>query len=293
MSKSIKRGLLSILNEVSLLVVALLIAAFVWDSSHAAATPRIAQTHTPAVHTKELALPVIHHYTNEAVMLAAPVKTGYYTNTAEDSFEVVNTAELVEETNPLEEGYAHLMEHTSVSNKGQNALDSMGLTTNLDDTVMLLAKLIYSEAGPNKLDQLMAGSVVLNHVYSDEFPSIHSLIDAIIAPNHYACWPYMIKNRVPSEEAIASAKQLLSGEFPIPANIIFQAGFRQGTGGTFMMVDNKRYSGSFYNNYYCFNNSLSETDRYGNPAMSASELVSLAEALHQRDISNGLVTVEA
>ncbi len=167
MSISFKRLFLSLIEELMAPVLALLIAAFIWNTSHPSAHPRITQT--PVTHTKELALPVIHHTTNEAIVLAAPVKTGYIANTVEDSGEQEEIVEVVEEVDPLEEGYNHLMEHTSVSSQGQHALDSMGLTTSQDDTIMLLAKLIYSEAGPNKLDQLMAGSVVLNHVYSDEF----------------------------------------------------------------------------------------------------------------------------
>lgn len=266
----------------------LLIAAFIWNAS-----PSNALTHTtPITHPTYVHTTMVNTYSagesNEAIKLNAPVKTGYMVLDKEP--EVLSLAE--KQANLLEKGYKDLMAHTSVSSRGQSALDSMGLTTNMDDTIMLLAKLIYSEAGPNKLDQLMAGSVVLNHVYSEEFPEIQSLIDAIIAPRHYACWPYMIKTRVPSAEAIESAKQVLSGEFPVPANIIFQAAFRQGTGGTFMIVDNKQYGHCFYNNYYCYNNSLSETDRYGNTAMSESELVALAEILHQQDISYGVVSAD-
>lgn len=289
MNYSVKRFFSSLIFEGLIPIAgALLIAAFIWHIS-----PPQAVSHTiPSSGTVHMQRTVSHHtekQVNEAVKLTAPAKTGY--SIVETESEIVTLVQ--SQPDPLEEGYKNLMSHTSVSSKGQSALDSMGLTTSLDDTIMLLAKLIYSEAGPNKLDQLMAGSVVLNHVYSDEFPTIHSLIDAIIAPNHYACWPYMIRNRVPSEEAIASAKQILSGEFPVPANIIFQAGFRQGTGGTFLMVDNKQYGRNFYNNYYCYNDSLSETDRYGSPALSAPELIVLAETLHQRDISNGLVSIEA
>ena len=267
---------------------ALLIAALIW---HANPPKALSYTIPPAgaVHTQRIASYRTEDQINEAIKLAAPAKTGYSVMEAEP--EAATLAE--EQPDPLEEGYKDLMAHTSVSSKGQSALDSMGLTTSQDDTIMLLAKLIYSEAGPNKLDQLMAGSVVLNHVYSDEFPEIHSLIDAIIAPRHYACWPYMIKNRVPSAEAIESAKQILSARFPVPANIIFQAAFRQGTGGTFMKVDNKQFGHCFYNNYYCYNDELSAADRYGNPAGTDAELIALAEVFHQEDIANGIVSVEA
>jgi len=291
MFSSTRHGNLSFIGSLILLGITLIAMGFTWDAIRPTASAHDKEnTQTSEVLIEQQPIRIIQEPANDAVVLSTPAKTGYPVSTSKDK--PVDTVELVTQPDPLEMGYKDLMAHTSVSTKGQQALDSLGLTTSKEDTITLLAKLIASEAGPSKMDQLMVGSVVLNHVYSNEFPTIHSLIDAIIAPRHYACWPYMIKNRTPSAEMIASAKQVLSGQFPVPANIIFQAGFRQGTGGTFLVVDNKQYNRNLYNNYYCYNGSLEPIDRYGNRTKTDAELVALADDLHQQDIVEGVVSEE-
>lgn len=100
MSKTIKRGILSIVNELGLLVVALAITASTWDVQHPAAAAAPRETPTPAVHTTQLALPVIHRNTNEAVMLAAPAKMGYTMDAEADSFEAAEETNLLEGSKP-------------------------------------------------------------------------------------------------------------------------------------------------------------------------------------------------
>ena len=113
--------------------------------------------------------------------------------------------------------------------------------------VRLLAKVIGAEAGPNKLDQLLVGAVVINRVYSDEFAYADSIIEVIKAPSQYASWTNgSIASKEPTEEMLSSARQILNGEFAVPANIVFQAAFTQGDTTWLVNVNGPGY----YTHYY-------------------------------------------
>jgi hypothetical protein len=164
-------------------------------------------------------------------------------------------------------------------------MKELGCTADEDGETLLLAKVIAAEAGPNKLDQLSVASVVVNRMKSSQFPN--TMIGVLSAPGQYASYPDMIADRNPSEEMIESAKQVLSGQFVLPSNVIFQAGFTQGT-GTFLVNIN----GTGYNtHYYCYTgSSVSTTDIFGNPAKTETQIRTVAEVLHQQDIANGITT---
>lgn len=145
------------------------------------------------------------------------------------------------------------------------------------EDVTMLSKLISAEAGPNKLDELMVGSVVMNRVASPLFPN--TMLEVISQGNgaQYACWSNgSYQNATPTPREIESAKQVLTGEFALPSNIIFQSASMQGN--LFHSVVNGT---GFYTHHYCYprRETLATTDRLGRPALSAAQAVELASSL--------------
>lgn len=142
----------------------------------------------------------------------------------------------------------------------------------------MLAHLIAAEAADDKLDELMVGAVVMNRVHSDKYPD--TLKECIEQSGQYACYSngsYQSKKLTDSE--IASAKQVLSGEFAIPENVVFQAQFVQGS-YTFMI------NGV---HYYCTaegDETVATYDRYDRVALTEAQLRALAEQLKEDDSEN-------
>ena len=98
------------------------------------------------------------------------------------------------------------------------------------DDLFWLALVIQMEAGSNWLTdehQLKVGNVVLNRVAHPDFPNtIHGVLHQ---PGQY-CFIIRGVRQQPSERAFANAQRLLNGERPLPANVVFQAEFPQGSG---------------------------------------------------------------
>lgn len=171
----------------------------------------------------------------------------------------------------------------------ENQADLAALGCGMDEAgqTRLLAKVIAAEAGPNKLDQLMVGAVVLNRVYSPEFSYADSIIEVISAPGQYESWSNgSIAAREPTPEQLASAEQLLSGRFALPSNIIFQTGSPPSNSTTWMVVMNG--GNGLVDHHYCHNGALALTDFYGRTALTQEQIRDLAETLHQEDIANGI-----
>ena len=100
-----------------------------------------------------------------------------------------------------------------------------------DDDLYWLALAIHMEAGSNWLSdehQLKVGNVVLNRVAHPSFPptTIHGVLHQ---PGQY-CFIMRGVRQQPSERAFANAQRLLNGERILPANVVFQAEFVQGSG---------------------------------------------------------------
>lgn len=95
----------------------------------------------------------------------------------------------------------------------------------------LLSHLINAEAGSDWCsDDLMryVGSVALNRVQHEAFPD--SLEEVIYQPGQYACiWDGNF-DKEPSERAVRIAKELLDNGSVLPANVVYQAEFIQGSG---------------------------------------------------------------
>ena len=145
-----------------------------------------------------------------------------------------------------------------------------------DSDLTILAKLIAAEAGPNKLDELMVGAVFVNRVASSRFPN--TFFEVLKQTGQYACYTDGNYARAqPTDREIASAIQVMTGQFSIPENITGQSAKVQGN--IYKMVDNPPY---LNDHYYCTmgtSESISSVDRFGRPAMDPSQLESAAATL--------------
>lgn len=74
--------------------------------------------------------------------------------------------------------------------------------------------------------QIAVGSVVLNRVNSDRYPDT---LEGVITQRHqYACYRDGNFHRTPTETNIEVARELLMHGSQLPANVYFQAQFKQG-----------------------------------------------------------------
>lgn len=112
---------------------------------------------------------------------------------------------------------------------------------NIDfDELLLLAKIITSEAGSNWLSmewKMAVGEVLLNRVASPEFPN--TLKECVYQPGQYSgSNSSRFANLTPYPSCIEAAARLLSGERVLNApSVVFQANFRQGSGVYLKLTD--------------------------------------------------------
>lgn len=166
----------------------------------------------------------------------------------------------------------------SDSGSNMNAIGSYS-----DEDLMIVARLIKHEAGSNKLDELMVGAVFVNRIAHPSFPNTAQ--EVLMQPGQYG----VDKNGVPhvnwdaitpSESNIDSARKVLSGEFSIPSNVVFQAAFLQGQGTYLINVNSATGGAHEYTHYYCwYGSSLSTVDRFGRTALTANSARALADQL--------------
>lgn len=147
---------------------------------------------------------------------------------------------------------------------------------NSQSDLYILSHLIAAEAGKSKLDQLMVGATFVNRVHSNRFPNTYW--EVLTQSAAYSSYPsmYDTPGHQPTDEIIASAMQVISGQFAIPENIVGQSGFVQGT--IYKVVDN----GPNANTHYYTTagaEAISTVDRFGRPAPSADQLEALAAQL--------------
>ena len=102
-----------------------------------------------------------------------------------------------------------------------------------------LAVAIYREAGSDYLSdehRAMVGCVVMNRVKSREFPN--TIRGVLTQPGQYAgLWTngiYFPAGTNTSSSAVRRAyriaREVLNGQWECPSNVVFQAGFQQGSG---------------------------------------------------------------
>ena len=99
------------------------------------------------------------------------------------------------------------------------------------DELLLLAKLIQSEAGSSRIGiewRMCVGEVVLNRAASPEFPD--SIEGVIFQPGQYAeaGTEEFLYALDPDETSVQAALRLLQGERLMEPQVVFQANFRQG-----------------------------------------------------------------
>lgn len=162
----------------------------------------------------------------------------------------------------------------------------------VDADTELLARCICAEAGPNKLDQLMVGAVVLNRISDSRFPN--TIIGILTAPGQYQSWRNGSIQGADTSSArfaacLSSAKQLMEGRFTIPSNVVFQKGSTATAEGTaYMAVVN----GSGYNTHIysisSYDSVITAVDRYGRTALTEAQARNLANTLYQEDVTNGV-----
>lgn len=122
-----------------------------------------------------------------------------------------------------------------------------------ESDLMLLAKVIYAEAGSDFLSdewKMCVGEVVLNRVASPEFPN--TITDVVYQPGQYhGARSGYIASLIPSERCINVAKRLLNGERMMEPSVVFQANFKQGSG-----VYKALYDGRLGWTYFCYSTNM-------------------------------------
>lgn len=122
-----------------------------------------------------------------------------------------------------------------------------------ESDLMLLAKVIYAEAGSDLLSdewKMCVGEVVLNRVASPEFPN--TITDVVYQPGQYhGARSGYIASLIPSERCINVAKRLLNGERMMEPSVVFQANFKQGSG-----VYKALYDGRLWWTYFCYSTNM-------------------------------------
>ncbi len=130
-------------------------------------------------------------------------------------------------------------------------IDNLGIAaTKISATdLYLLAKIIEAEAGSSWLSddhQRSVASVLLNRVASPEFPN--TIKECIYQPGqYYGANNSFFAKLVPSERAVRNALYVLENGSILPATVVFQANFRQGS-GAYKIIEDK-YLGT---TYFCY-----------------------------------------
>lgn len=103
----------------------------------------------------------------------------------------------------------------------------------IDSQIDLLARVIWFEAGSNWISdrqQQLVAAVVCNRVADSRFPS--TLSGVVYQSGQYSCSGrlYSISASAIPARVKANARAAAYGQVECPANVVFQAGFRQGRG---------------------------------------------------------------
>lgn len=143
--------------------------------------------------------------------------------------------------------------HTAEENR-RAAIEASGLQTqeiSFDD-LYLLARLIFSEAGSDWLDQdfrICVGEVVLNRVASPEFPD--SLYEVVYQKGQYPVVSSPgFSSLKPGEDCVDAALRLLQGERLMVPSVVYQSDSIQGE--LFSMYSDRRLG----NTYFCLSPNL-------------------------------------
>lgn len=151
------------------------------------------------------------------------------------------------------------------------------------DDKTVVAKLIKAEAGSNFLDELMVGAVLVNRYYYNNRALSYLDLVAQDDGGQYACWANgSFQSAQPTERDYKAAELVLSGEFAIPSNVLFQSQAILGTIYLTNLNNPAAYEGT---HYYCLRSGdvlPSATDAFGRPAKMEAEVRAWAEVLSER-----------
>ena len=109
--------------------------------------------------------------------------------------------------------------------------DDHGYQYTEEDYEYLLMVIVGEAQNCSKKHQMYVGSVVLNRLHSEKyFQYAHSIKDVALAEGQYTCFNDGNAYKTPTDLNIEVAKELIAGGSILPANVIFQAEFKQGDG---------------------------------------------------------------
>ena len=112
-----------------------------------------------------------------------------------------------------------------------------------EDDLWYLSRVIQAESGYCSQEmQESVGSVVLNRVADDRFPN--SIPEVVEQPGQYSTASFLASQE-PTQEAINVAVNLLENGSKLPADIVWQANFSQGS------YVYKTLSTSYSTMYFC------------------------------------------
>ena len=124
--------------------------------------------------------------------------------------------------------------------------DDHGYQYTEEDYKYLLMCIVGEAQNCSKKHQMYVGSVVLNRLHNEKYFSYaHCIKDVVLAEGQYTCFrPGGNAYRDPTDLNIEVAKELIAGGSILPANVVFQAEFKQGD-GVYEKIGNT---------YFCYKN---------------------------------------
>ena len=147
--------------------------------------------------------------------------------TTEKPTEIISTTEYTEQTTELV-----IVTETEAATTEILTTTEADIEQSVDeDELYMLSHLISAEAGSDWcLDEmrLYVGSVVLNRIKCKAFPN--TMHDVIYQRGQYSCVSSGSYYGTPTKSSIETAKFLLENGSQLPENVVYQAGFEQGSG---------------------------------------------------------------
>ena len=153
-----------------------------------------------------------------------------------DNIEVdITETDVIEHTDTIEVDITEtdVIEHTDELNEYEPIQESSTVDKWwTEDDLHMLAAVIYYEAGSDECTdrhQQLVGQVVVNRMYSTEFPN--TIYDVIAQPMQYSSYNMVINNMgtdVIPQRCYDNALAVLNNDVDCPSDIVWQAGFIQG-----------------------------------------------------------------
>ena len=138
-----------------------------------------------------------------------------------------NSEQFVKETTQEFETETVAEPSNSIEEETQTELETEVETKYTEDDFELLARVIEAEAGgESDYHKLCVGTVVMNRVDSEEYPS--TIEGVIYQPGQYQCVTNSHINKEPSKSSYKAAESILDGRRMFRSSVVYQAEFIQG-----------------------------------------------------------------